>query len=306
MTTGGIDFILKSWLSQSGLNFMPSDGWGVKGMGLAGHNYKLLIVDIDGTLVGKERAVSAENREALAKARDSGVQVSLSSGRAAQACLDIIRQLSLDGYHIFFDGALVSNLTQDREIYVWPLDKTAVRQAIEFAHLNDINLELCAATRYFIERETWTTDIRRRFFGIQPTLVDFTELWQRERIVKGTLVVSSPEERAGADSFCLEFEDSFSFSRTKTPAYPEIDFINVVAPGVSKGKALEALTSYLGIALSEVIAVGDGANDISLLSRAGLAIAMGNASDEVKAVADYITLDVDHSGLAEAVKRFLL
>jgi hypothetical protein len=75
---------------------------------------------------------------------------------------------------------------------------------------------------------------------------------------------------------------------------------------VSKGRALEALASYLGISLAEVMAIGDGINDIPLLSVAGLAIAMGNAPDEVKAVADYITLDVDHSGVAAAIEKFLL
>ncbi len=58
--------------------------------------------------------------------------------------------------------------------------------------------------------------------------------------------------------------------------------------------------------MNEIMAIGDGANDISLLSSVGLAIAMGNASDEVKAVADYVTLDVDHSGVAAAVNKFLL
>ncbi len=58
--------------------------------------------------------------------------------------------------------------------------------------------------------------------------------------------------------------------------------------------------------MNEIMAIGDGANDISLLSSVGLAIAMGNAPDEVKAVADYVTLDVDHSGLAAAIEKFLL
>ena len=92
----------------------------------------------------------------------------------------------------------------------------------------------------------------------------------------------------------------------KTPAYPEVDFINVVAPGVSKGKALEALATFLGIPLSEVMAIGDGANDITLLSSAGLAIAMGNAPEELKAVADYVTLDGDHNGVAAAINKFLV
>jgi hydroxymethylpyrimidine pyrophosphatase-like HAD family hydrolase len=97
-----------------------------------------------------------------------------------------------------------------------------------------------------------------------------------------------------------------SFSVTKTPAYPEVDFINIVARGVSKKKALEALARYLGIAVDEVAAIGDGPNDIPLLSSVGLAVAMGNAPEEVKAAAQHITLDVDHNGVAAAIEKFLL
>lgn len=270
------------------------------------NQYKLLVVDIDGTLLDKNGAISAEDKNALARAGESGIRVSLSTGRVVKASLRIINQLSLDGYHVFFDGALVGNPEKGDEVYVKPISEGLVKEIIEFVHRNEINLDLYSATHFFVEQESWVSDIRRQFFGLQPTVVDFTKLWQEERIIKGTLVVSSAEERAKADNFCRHFNSSLSFSCTRTPAYPEIDFINVLAPEVSKGKALEALVSFLGIALAEVMAIGNGANDISLLSKAGLAIAMDNAPDEVKAVADYVTLDVDHNGVAAAVSKFLL
>jgi len=273
-------------------------------MGLINHPYKLLVVDIDGTLVGKDGTIPAEERDVLAKVSDLGIQVSLSTGRAAQACLPIIDQLSLDGYHIFFDGALVSNLGE--EVYVEPLDSGVVREAVEFVQRNDIYLELYSATHYFVERETWATEIHRQYFKLEPTVVDFADLWSGERIIKGGLITSSPEEAVKARSFCLQFDQSLHFSVARSPAFPGVEFINVVAPGVSKGKALEALASHLGISMAEVMAVGDGINDIPLLSLAGLTVAMDNAPAEVKAVAHHITLDVDHSGLAAAINRFLL
>jgi hypothetical protein len=269
-------------------------------------NYKLLVVDVDGTLIGRDGSVSVENKKALTKARDSGTMVSLSTGRVPRACLKIIKQLSLDGYHIFFDGALVSNPSQSQEVYVQPLNKKVVREAVEFARSNDIYLELYSATRYFVERETWGTALHRQFFDLEPVVTDFTELLNRERIIKAELMTSTPEEVAQANSFYLQFNGRLHFSWVRTPAYPRIDFINVVDPGVSKGKALAALASHLGISMTEVMAIGDGTNDIPLLSSAGLSIAMNNAPDEVKAIAHYITLDVDHGGLAAAINEFLL
>ena len=273
------------------------------------NSYKLLVIDIDGTLLSRDGNISAENREALAQARRLGVKVSLSTGRTLQAGLKIVNQLPLDGCHIFFDGALVKNFGNNEEVYVQSIDSALVKEAVHFARLNDINLELYSTTQYFVERDTWASDIRRQYFGIYSTLTDFTDIWERERIIKGTIAVSSPEERVKADILCHRFEGNLSnltFSWTATPAYPGIDFVNIVALGVSKGKSLEALASYLAIPLAQVIAIGDERNDVSLLTTAGLAIAMDNATDEVKEVADYITLDVDQSGVAAAINKYLL
>lgn len=266
--------------------------------------YKLLVVDIDGTLLSRDRNISAENKRALDQASRAGVRVALSTGRAVLACRSILDQLGLDGYHVFFDGALVSDL--DEELYAQPLDRAVVRDAIEFARQKRINLELYSTGQYFVERETWSTNAHRQFFGIEPSVVDFSDLWQRERIIKGGLASVTPQQVAGARQFYAQFEKRLHFSMAYSPAFPDVEFTNVVAPEVSKGKALEALTRHLGISLSEVMAVGDGTNDISLLSQAGLAVAMENAPDKVKAVADHITPDVDQNGLAVAIERFLL
>lgn len=262
-------------------------------------------MDVDGTLVGRDGTISPENREALARARQAGVLVSLSTGRVPKACLKIINQLSLDGYHIFFDGAQVSDPGQSLEVYALPLKKEVVEELVGFAHKHDIYVELYSATDYFIERGHWSLEIHEEFFGIEPTFVDFAGLWDREKIIKGELVVSSAEEIAKAELCQDHFKDRMRFSWAMTPAYPDVHFVNVLDPGVSKGKALEALASHLGVSMAEVVAIGDGVNDIPLLVEAGLAIAMANAPEEVKKVADFVTLDVDQSGLAAAVKKFL-
>ena len=158
------------------------------------HPYKLLVIDIDGTLVNRSGNVSAEDRQALAKARDLGIQVSLSTGRGLQASLSLINELSLDSYHISFDGALVSSPGQGEEVYVQPVSQAMVRQMVEVAHRDNLDLELFTVTHYFAERETWSTEAHRQFFGVYPTIVDFAEVWERERIIKARWYPSPPRK----------------------------------------------------------------------------------------------------------------
>ena len=266
----------------------------------------LLVVDIDGTLINQAGAISMADRQALARVTGGGIRVSLSTGRVSQACRSVLELLSLDGYHVFSDGSLVADPQSDREVYVEPIPQELVKEIVEFIHEHKMRIDLYSSRQFFVEREDWVTDIRRNFFGLEPTLMDFGKLWQSERIIKGTLVVYSPKEKAQADRFGDHFKDRLNFSWTMTPAYPDMDFINVISRKVSKGKALEELASFLGVALSGVIAIGNGDNDISLLSTAGLGIAMGNSPDELKAVADHVVPDVEHSGVAVAVEKFVL
>ena len=268
--------------------------------------YQLLMVDIDGTLVGASKIVSAENREALEKAQQAGVYVSISTGRSLKSSLHILEQLSLDSCHIFFDGALVSRSDLSEEVYVQPITPDLVRQMIEFCHEQDIDLELYSTSQFFTERETWSTDANRKFFGVDASILNFDGFWEREIIIKGGLVTTNHKEVVTTEKFQRHFGELLHIVQARTPAYPGVVFNNILAPGVSKGRALEALAAHLGIAMEAVAAVGDGSNDVPLLSTAGLAIAMGNAPEEVKAVAHHVTLDVDHHGLAEAIYKFLL
>lgn len=267
-------------------------------------SYRLLVVDIDGTLLGKEGIISDEDKAALAAAKQAGVKVCLSTGRAIQGCQWIVDELSLDGYHIFFDGALVSG--PNDELYVEPLVMGVVKEVVDFVRKNDIYLELYSATDYFVEWENWATEIHRSYFKLEPMVVDFAKLRGGEKFVKGGLITRDDEEKAKAQSFRNRFDRSLRFSAARSPAYPGVEFINLLAPDVSKGKALTALAAHLDVPLSEVMAIGDGTNDISLLSIAGLAVAMGNAPDEVKAVAHRVTEEVGKSGVAAAVNKFLL
>jgi Cof subfamily protein (haloacid dehalogenase superfamily) len=268
--------------------------------------YKLVVIDIDGTLLIRADDISTENKAALRELKRRGIAVSLCTGRAIQAARSVMNQLELEGFHIFFDGALVVDPRTMVNIYIRTISAGLVSRAVDFVHRHGVILDLFTATGYYAEHESWVTDLRRDYFKVTPTLIDFSQLPKDESVIKGTLVVRSPDEKAGADRFRRSFDGTLHLSLTKTPAYADVDFINVIADGVSKRTALDALVAHLHISLDEVMAIGDGPNDIPVLSAVGLGVAMGNAPPEVKACADYVTGDVDHNGVAEALGKFLL
>jgi Cof subfamily protein (haloacid dehalogenase superfamily) len=268
--------------------------------------YKLLILDIDGTILDKNGEISKTDLQALTQVRSIGIGISLCTGRAAGSCRQILSMLSLKGLHIFCDGALVCDSNQSEEIYVKPINEGLLKQVCKQAAEHNLPIELYSSSSLFIENETWITDVQRKFFNIDPQIVDFNSIFDKERIIKGGLIISSPEEETRTLAFSAKFKDELYFSWARTPAFPKTSFINITAAGVSKGNALEALTNYLGLKLSEVMAMGDGYNDITLLSKAGFSVAMQNAPDALKSEADYITANVEQSGVAQAIHKFLI
>ena len=270
------------------------------------NNIKLVVIDIDGTLLIRADEISEDNKSALIELKKRGIAVSLCSGRATPAARSILNQLNLDGYHIFFDGALVTNPKKQEHIYIKTVDRSLFEKAIDFARRTGIIMDLFSVTKCYMEQESWVATIRREYFKVEPIITDFSHLPDNEVFIKGTLVVRTPEEKAGVEQFRQRFSKEFHLSLTRTPAYPDVDFVNVIAPGVSKRTALEALMAYLKVTPDQVMAVGDGPNDVQIIAAVGWGVAMGNATPELKAAARYITGDVDHDGLAEAIKKFVL
>jgi Cof subfamily protein (haloacid dehalogenase superfamily) len=268
--------------------------------------YRLLVVDVDGTLISNDGNISRENQEAISLVKNAGIHISLCTGRTIVSCQRYIEQLGLDGYHIYFDGALVSRPDLDETVYIQTLERDIVRQMIEFARKHDINLELGSVTQYFSERETWSTDMKRRLFDVDAIIGDLTGLWDREEIIRADIVITDAEVEAKSKAFMDHFSGRLGFISAHTPRLPDVYFLNITASGLSKGKALEALASHLDMPLEETVAVGDWINDIPLITTAGLGIAMGNAHEELKKVADHVTLDVEENGLAAALKEFVI
>lgn len=265
----------------------------------------LVAIDLDGTLVDQNGKIADEDKEAVARLAQNYVRVAICTGRILQTALPYITELNLGkSPHILFDGALIYVPTGQVTVYSLPLLPEVVHEAIEYCRGAGIYLELYSRESFFAERENWSDEIHRSFFRVEPTFVDFNGIWDKEDILKAEMVIGSSEDAQKAKGFADHFGGRLNYSIAHTPAYPEVEFLNIIHPEVSKGTALRFLAQTLMAFPAEIIAIGDGINDIPLLREAGRAVAMGDAPDEVKQVCSYTTLDVEHHGVAEAIKHF--
>ena len=272
-------------------------------------NYKLLLLDVDGTLLNSQNVVSDDDKNAIDEAKSRGVIIALCTGRVNQASQAVLKRLGLNGYHIFSDGAVIGSADNKKTIYAKAIDEMLAKRIAEYVHAKKITtIDFFTPTNDYVEPETqpWVTDIRRIFFGLDPQVIDFRELCEQERIIKATHVIASVKDKVLSKDFQARFGNEVRFSHSTNASYPELVFMNIINPDVSKGEAVRVLINYLGLSPEECIGIGDGINDIPLLCGVGCSVAMGHAPDEVKKIAKHVTLDVEHSGVAAAVRKFIL
>jgi len=268
-------------------------------------DYKLLVLDVDGTLIGEGAFPSPRVSEAIAAAKAQGIQIALSTGRATEACYRLLKQLKLDGLHVVFDGAAVVEWPSNDLIFLRALPPMAAKRLIELARQYDLFLEIYAHDFYFIEKEGALADHQRRKLQIIPLVTDLMRLVNRIKIVKGQLLAANEDEKLRADIVSHEMEQYCQMSWSLDPSNG-IYFGNAISRLASKAKALRDMIEYLGVSFEQILAVGDSFNDLSTFEVARTKVAMANAPESLKSLADWIAPPVSQDGVAAVIEKFIL
>ena len=246
--------------------------------------------DIDGTLVGfHEKEMRDSVYDALLSLKEKGVKLFISSGRC-RALIHNLRDFPFDGY-ITCTGALVE--MGDDILYSCPVPREALAELVPL-----FSREGISAVAFFRDRvlRNFSNDVSRRIdelLHVGPFSEEGFEDAVRSEPVYGLTVYVDQE---GEDRFLLPLLPKECFCRW----HPS--FIDLVPRGIDKGRAVETVCSALGITPEETVAFGDGANDLSMLRRAGLAVVMANAAPEVRAEADIVADDVDGEGVIPVLR----
>jgi hypothetical protein len=268
-------------------------------------DYKLLVLDVDGTLIGHGAYPSPRVVEAIAAAKAEGVGVILGTGRATEACYHLLKHLDLEGLHILFDGAAVVEWPSNEIIFLQALPPRAARRLIELSREYDLFLEIYAHDFYFIEKDGALAEHQRQKLQITPLITDLMSLVNRVKMVKGQLLAVDAEQKRRADLITQEMTKFCKMSWSLDPTN-DIYFGNAISRYVSKGNALREIIDYLGLNPRQIIAIGDSFNDAAIFEVAGTKIAMGHAPAGLKEMADWIAPTVEEDGVAVAIEKFIL
>ncbi|HHW56961.1 MAG TPA: HAD family phosphatase [Clostridia bacterium] len=270
--------------------------------------YKLIAIDMDDTLLRHDKTISKENIEALHKAREKDVYVVISTGRVFASAYAYADMIGFRTYIIASNGALIRD-PDNNTIYESILNyesmieiiKTCQKYNTYFQLINDTTVFSPEITNKFQRYAEWN-DLFREALKVEVKEIKnpLKEVGELKASILKIIIFNEDADTLKKIREELSENDSIQI----TSSY--MDNIEIVNKGVSKGRALEILGGYLGIKREEMIAIGDSENDIEMIKFAGLGVAVENAIEEVKKIADFITKSNMEDGVKYVIDNFIL
>ncbi|MDE7263871.1 MAG: Cof-type HAD-IIB family hydrolase [Anaeroplasmataceae bacterium] len=265
---------------------------------------KLCTIDLDGTLFDNQKRISEENKLAIEQAKKNGCKIVIATGRPYAGVRPVLEELNLiseEDYVICYNGAKVFN-TKTLEIVF-----SSTLTALDIKKLYQESKRLKTFFHAFQKNEALLTDqhnpytdVEVRINKIEDHIVDFTQLEDEVEFLKCMMVGKDEDITQAMKHLNPMYNLSYCVVRS-SPIF--LEFLN---PSTNKGSALEALARYLGISMKETMAIGDAGNDLAMIERSAIGVAMENSFPEIKKVANFITTSNENSGVAKALNQFVI
>ena len=263
--------------------------------------YKLLAMDLDGTLIGNDLILSPRVRHAVSAARAQGITAILATGRMFRATLPFARELGITAPAICYQGAMIHSIIPCTMLFHEPVPLDLARETIRTAQ--DRGFAVLSYLNDWVYAGADSPEARfyARHSRVEPRFVGDLLQWLTYPPTK-LVIVNENEDQT--DENVAYFRHHFASKLNITKSYPL--FTEIVHRDVSKGHALKELSHQLGIKQQEIIAIGDNLNDLDMIAYAGLGIAMGQSAPAVQQIAKWVAPPQHEDGVAAAIEHFLL
>ena len=271
--------------------------------------YKALVTDIDGTLLNNEHTVSAENIAAIARLRDAGYHFVLASGRPDKGMEAVVKACGLEGkenYLIAFNGGKIVRTDTGEVLFSEGLDPAAFEFFYNYTKEHEVSkgLSICSytATHVIGSSASEGMDVEAMLTSMPVKVVDDMVAELEGCFLPKAIMFSDAETVAAVYQELLPF----AAERNVELAISNPTFLEITARGINKGKTLHKLADILGISIAEILAVGDGGNDLTMIQEAGLGVAVENAADVLKNAADAFTVHHNDHAIEALVAEYFL
>lgn len=265
---------------------------------------KMLVLDIDGTLTNSQKRITDKTLAAVMACQEAGHVVVVASGRPTPGIDAVANALQLrqyGGYVLSYNGAKITNYATGDIVYQRMVDASLIGELYAYSTEHDLGMMTYDDTSIITgTRIDEYMELEARINGIQIRSVDDFVEYVDFPVNKCLLTKEGELAKEHVELLQERYGDKASIYRS------EPFFIEVMAKGIDKAAALEQLRNVLHIDQKDIVACGDGFNDLPMIRYAGVGVAMANAQPEVKEAADYITLSNDEDGVAAVVEKFIL
>ncbi|MDO4403791.1 MAG: Cof-type HAD-IIB family hydrolase [Atopobiaceae bacterium] len=268
--------------------------------------YKLLALDMDGTLLDSRKHVLPRTRDALQQLAQTGVPIAYCTGRCVSELMDYPTELPFIRYGVLSSGAVLYDFARGEALELHALRADDVLRAMELANEEYCMMHAMSLTTSVVQTgalelmDSVGMGIYVPMFEQIATQVEDFAAWigaHDGEVVKINFYHRTPQSR---DCTRKRIEEA---GLPLALANAEETSVECSAQGISKAEGLRALASLLSIDMADVVAIGDSYNDVEALQAVGMPVAMGNAPDDIKAMARLVVADNDHDGIVEAIER---
>ena len=272
--------------------------------------YKMICIDMDGTLLGKGRKISKENKEVIEKIHKKGIEIVVTTGRIYNNAAYYSHFLGVESPVIAANGAIVREKHTDKIIYENPIETKECIKLVEmlykmkfYFHFYTLDGIYCSdkltksLTKIYMTKQIGYDNLKINYQVIK-NIDEWKKFFEKTngKITKCIAFSLNPDKIKSLKKELNKLEDLVYFGAGSRS-------VEINNKGVSKGNAVKALADYYGFKREEIVCIGDNENDISMIEYAGFGVAMGNAIKEVKDLADYITATNKEDGVAKAIKK---
>ena len=283
---------------------------------------KLIVTDLDGTLLNSKHEISAENIEALKLAQKQGIEVAIATGRTYGNAIALCKKVGLKVHIISNNGSFV--YTEDgKKLMENGIDINHAKNALQWLQGNNYSYSICTNKNFFMPDNTssiltndfenakdidsmWNRDNVKQLINSKILALDGLKLMKNvaevfeQQVTIGHISVTTFDRNKFAKG-----KEYFSANKDLSVVTSESIIFDLTNSSASKGNGLQYLTDYLDVSFQDVMAIGDNYNDISMLERVGHSVAIGNAEEAVKKICKQISLTNDLNGVAHIINQII-